>query len=78
MFQEDKAKIQCFIDLSILDVLLIDDNENFFKPKFHISIKWQLKFQHLKRGMEKLLLEKEIEQLWIPQIMLDDINQYNR
>ena len=83
IFTEEKTKINCSLNLAILDVISIDDNNNRFKPKFEISVEWvdhRLKFQHLKKGLEhrKLIPEDELEQIWKPVIILDDINQYNR
>ena len=84
VFTMDKAKkMNCLLNLTILDVISIDDNNNMFKPKFEISVKWldqRLKFQHLKKGLQnrKLLPKDELEQIWNPFIILDDNNQNNR
>ena len=83
VFNHDKSKIDCFLNLTILDVISIDGNNNMLKPKFEISIKWvdqRLRFQHLQKGLQKrrLLPKEELIKIWQPVIMLDDINQNNR
>ena len=53
MFKEDRTKIDCFFNLTILDVISIDDTGNVFKAKFKIEIEWKdvrLKFRHAKKG----------------------------
>ena len=81
ILKKDREKVKCYLNLTILDVILIDDDNNFFKPKFQISIEWKdqgLKFQHLKKGYERLLSHEETSQIWNPNILLDDLNQINR
>ena len=81
IFNLDRSKVKASFDLTILDVVSIDDNNNVFKPKFEISIQWtdhRLNFKHVKNGSETLLSEDEVDKIWNPKIMLDDINQFNR
>ena len=76
----DKTKTECFLNLSILDVISIDGNNNMFKPKFEISLEWldqRLKFKNLKKGIKRLLPKDELERIWKPEILLDSINQNN-
>ena len=55
----DRTRINCYFNLTILDVISIDDNENIFKAKFKIEIEWKdirLKFRHAKKGMTQKVL----------------------
>ena len=81
VFKLDRTKINCYFNLTILDVISIDDCDNVFKAKFKIEIEWKdirLKFRHAKKGLEVLLSNEEVNQLWMPNILMDDINQMNR
>ena len=81
IFKDDKKKINCFLNLTIFDVISIDGDNNLFKPTFEISVKWKdqrLKFQHMKKGLQRLLPNEELDKIWNPILMLDDINQNYR
>ena len=81
VYKQDKSKINCFLNLTILDVISIDDNNNMLKPTFEISVEWvdhRLQIINGKKGNRRLVNKKDLEMIWLPAIMLNDINQNNR
>ena len=78
---QQKQKIDLFVDLVIRDIIHIEENDNIFRPTFELTFEWKdhrLRFQNLDVNNFKVLKEFEVQQIWKPIILLDDINQFNR
>ena len=70
-----------FVDLIITDIITIEDAENIFRPSFEIVFQWQdyrLRFQNLNKNKLNMLKPHEVEQIWEPNLSLNDVNQFNR
>ena len=79
--KDDREKVPCYLSLTILDVISIDGNNGYINPTFKITIEWKdqrLKFQHLKKGVERLLPKTEVDKIWKPTIILYDTRQFQR
>ena len=78
---QEKQKINLFIDLIISDIITIEDNKNIFRPSFEIIFQWQdyrLKFQNLNSKIHNMLQSFEVAKIWEPTLLLEDVNQFNR
>ena len=78
---QNKENIDLFVDLIITNIITIEDNRNLFRPSFEITFQWQdfrLRFQNLKKNKLNVLKPFELEQIWEPILLLDDVNQFNR
>ena len=70
-----------FVDIIITHVIVIEDDRNLFRPAFEITFQWQdyrLRFQNLNDKKLNMLKSFEVEQIWEPILILDDVNQFNR
>ena len=70
------------MDLIISDIVTIEDTENIFRPSFEVIFQWQdhrLRFQNLHNSKQINMLKPfEVEQIWEPILLLEDVNQFNR
>ena len=67
--------------MSITHIITIEDDRNLFRPSFEIMFQWQdyrLRFQNLNNKNLNILKPFEIEQIWEPILLLEDVNQFNR
>ena len=70
-----------FVDMSLTHIITIEDDRNLFRPSFEITFQWQdyrLRFQNLNNKNLNMLKPFEIEQIWEPILLLNDVNQFNR
>ena len=70
-----------FVDMSLTHIITIEDDRNLFRPSFEITFQWQdyrLRFQNLNNKNLNMLKPFEIEKIWEPILLLNDVNQFNR
>ena len=70
-----------FVDLTIKDIITIEDTKNLFRASFEIVFQWQdyrLRFQNINSKKLNMLKSFEVEKLWEPILSLNDVNQFNR
>ena len=78
---KNKQNIDLIVDLTISDIITIEDSENIFRPSFEIIFQWQdyrLRFQNLNNKKLNMLKPFVVEKIWEPILSLHDVNQFNR
>ena len=78
---QNKQNIDLYVDLIISEIISIEDTQGLFRPRFEIIFQWQdyrVRFQNLNSKKINILKPFEVEQIWEPILILDDVNQFNR
>lgn len=75
------TKIDLNVLINVLDILDIDEGVNKFSVKFESVLSWQdhrLNFVNLQIGEDTKMSKEEVNLIWKPKMILDDVKQFSR